>query len=154
MAKRLPPQEIETRRQKALDLRKQGTHWIDIATQLGYSSPGHACGDVMRALARMREATGEAVAEWRDTEIRKLDEYEAITMEALAAKGVHVSVDRDGNVHVTEIDDPDQVLKGVDRLVKIAQRRASLLGLDAPAKVETSGTVRYTVAGVDMSKLS
>jgi hypothetical protein len=41
-----------------------------------------------------------------------------------------------------------------DRLLKIADRRAKLLGLDAPLQVQQQQTVRYEIVGVDPSALT
>lgn len=47
----------------------------------------------------------------------------------------------------------DAGLRGVDRLLHIAERRAKLLGLDAPQQLDAAVSVRYTINGVDMNDL-
>jgi hypothetical protein len=49
--------------------------------------------------------------------------------------------------------DDAPVLNAVDRLVKISESRRKLLGLDAPAKVQSEGTVRYSIDGVNPEDL-
>lgn len=46
------------------------------------------------------------------------------------------------------------MLKSIDRLIRTAQRRAALLGIDSPTKIEATETVRYEIASVDLAKLS
>jgi hypothetical protein len=51
--------------------------------------------------------------------------------------------------------DDAPVLAAVDRLLKVQERRAKLLGLDVPVKrqVEVDGGLRYEVVGVDLDQL-
>jgi len=49
--------------------------------------------------------------------------------------------------------DDAAVLRGVDRVLHIAERRAKLLGLDAPRQLDAAVSVRYTINGVDMNDL-
>src|SRR6266568_9481263 len=49
--------------------------------------------------------------------------------------------------------DDAAVLRGVDRLLHIAERRAKLLGLVAPRQLDAAVSVRYTINGVDMNDL-
>jgi hypothetical protein len=100
--------------QQAIDLRKAGATYEQIAAQLGYSSRQSAC----RAVARLLKAhTVEAVDDLRTLEDGRLDDM------LRAIYGAAVGGD----------------LATIDRILRIAERRAKLWGLDAPAKQEITG---------------
>lgn len=63
--------------------------------------------------------------------------------------------------YVTEPDDPSAVARDVSGPIQAAKvvvqthrSMATLFGLDAPTKVETGGTVRYEIVGVDPEDLT
>ncbi len=99
------------RQARALALRKAGLGYADIARRLGYAGPSGAHKAIMTGL---RALTREPAAELRDLELARLDDMLA---------GLWPNA-RKGNV------------AAVDRVLKIMQRRADLLGLDAPARYE------------------
>jgi hypothetical protein len=100
---------------KALTLRKAGVSYQSIADTLGYKTAG---GAWVAVKAGLKKTLVEPADELRTLEIARLDDY-------LKAIANHVSA---GN------------LTAIDRALKIQQRRAALLGLDMPAKVDvTSG---------------
>lgn len=82
----------------------------------------------------------------RELEIERLDRMQLTVLNILDREHYVIS---DGRV-VTRIDaetdekvpipDPGPVFQAIDRLLKIAERRARLLGLDAPTKVDTTVT--------------
>lgn len=96
---------------EALKLKLAGATYDDIAGQLGYASRSGAHKGVMLALKR--EAKIPA-AELRKVEDMRLDR-------ALLAIWQRVMAGDDG---------------AIDRFIKIAARRAALLGLDEPSKAE------------------
>ncbi len=51
-----------------------------------------------------------------------------------------------------DVADHDPILRAIDRLLKIEEREAKLLGLDAAIKVETT-SYNYTVNGIDANDL-
>jgi hypothetical protein len=99
------------RARQALELRKAGVQYADIAATLKFASASGAYRAVSRALARL---TAEPAAELRKMELLRLDRM----LQAIW----------------------DPVLKGnqgaIDRALKICERRAKLLGLDAPQKIQ------------------
>ena len=99
---------------QALTLRKAGVGYIDIAKALGYKDHSGAWRAVKAALKRTQQ---EPADELRTLELVRLDDM-------LKAIAPHVSA---GN------------LTAIDRALKIQQRRAALLGLDMPAKMELTG---------------
>jgi hypothetical protein len=139
---------IAERRAKAARLRAQGLTYEQIARQCGHRSASNAVQDVQRYLVdTAREATDEV----RAIEVARLDQilYELAqtqieVMKILQRRHVVVSngrvvSDRDG---IDLIDDGvslnaiAQLLAIQDRRLKVQDRRARLLGLDAPTKHE------------------
>ena len=108
--------DVAERRRKALELRKAGVGFQEIADQLGYKDASGAYRAIRAALrAIIKEPAEEVLA----LELARLD--------AMLA-GIWLDA-RKGNV-----------LK-IDRALKIMARRADLLGLDAPKRFE--GTIDY-----------
>lgn len=143
--------ELETavRDAEALRMRARGAAFRDIAAQLGISvSTAHDA--VQRALAAHSE---EPAAQVRALELQRLDALYVRVMEVLDRK--HVTVSNGRVVHLGDepLQDDGPVLAAVDRALKIQARRAALLGLDMPTKVEQSGTLRYEILGVELEAL-
>lgn len=116
----------------------------------------------------MVEGMAEFVAKQRVDAIAKLDAAEAriwevirrrhlmvnagqvVTVPKIDSKTGDMVVTAEGADVVTALEDDGPILAAVNgALDKIWRRRAALLGLDAPTKVETTGTYEYTVNGVD-----
>jgi hypothetical protein len=134
---------IAERRARVLQLRVEQVPYAQIATLLGISE-GLAEKDFQRALeARKTELDARrhvAVA----LEVAKLDALERVawgvlrTRHILAQQGKIVCTD-DG----TPLEDDGPTLAAIDRILKIAERRARMLGHDAPvrAKVEVTDAI-------------
>ncbi|MFA7604469.1 MAG: hypothetical protein WCY29_15830 [Novosphingobium sp.] len=104
---------LSLQRQKAsLELRRLGNSYAEIGRQVGIStSRAHAL--VTQALIEVRDSIREDVIELRALELSRLD----------GMLGGLWPDARKGQVGA------------VDRVLKIMERRARLLGLDAPAKI-------------------
>lgn len=100
---------------KGLQMRKNGASYEVIASTLGWNSPQAAHDAISRALMEMVREPAEEVIR---LELRRLDELFIKPFEAAA---------RQGDL---------QSLAGV---MNIMNRRAKLLGLDAPEKKELTG---------------
>lgn len=126
------------RRAKAVEMRLAGADYDTIATTLGYSDRGAAHKDITRALEANIAEQHHSVELYREEELRTLD---LLMAEAWAVlKRQHVTVSH-GKVIVDEdtgqkLLDDGPTLQAIDRILKIRERRAKLLGLDAPTKVE------------------
>lgn len=146
--------QIAERRTKAIAMRARRESWQAIADALEYASPGAACEDVNRALKQRLQAQGEQADTLRELELQHLDELAQKVLEVLERQHVTVSHGKiiKGEDGKPLLDD-DPVLRSVDRLVRIAERRAKLTGLDSPVKVHTEGVVTFRVEGVDMEQL-
>lgn len=116
---KLSPRRIEAaeRQTQALELRKAGISYDAIAGRLGFAGAQGAYEAVKSALQRTQQEPADEV---RRLEVERLDKLlTALWPEALK-----------GNV------------QAVDRVLKIMERRASLLGLDAAKEVDIRLRVR------------
>ncbi|MGX1483423.1 hypothetical protein RKD45_002499 [Streptomyces griseus] len=121
----------------AARLRARGHTYQQIADELGWTSRGDAHHAVQRAL----EATvKEAAAEVRAIELDRLDTLYRAALAVLERQHVTVSNGRVVSLNEEPILDDGPVLAAIDRLLKIQERRARLLGLDAPTKAAISIT--------------
>jgi hypothetical protein len=98
---------------KVLDLRRQGISYEKIHRITGLSISGaHAM--VKRVMERLTEYANETADEIKKQELLRLDEMQA----ALYKKAVKGDI------------------RAIDAVLRIMQRRAKLLGLDEPEKVD------------------
>ncbi|GAA3470402.1 hypothetical protein [Nonomuraea roseola] len=153
---------------EACRLRTQNLSYQDIADQLGYASKSSAYDAVQRAL---KATVQEPAEELRQLELMQLDELARKAREVLERRHVTVSqgrvvrlgqpfIDDDGNAAVDDgrgdpIEDDAPVLAAIDRMLKIQERRAKLLGLDIPVKQLVGGdvTVTYSFEGISLDDL-
>lgn len=118
----------------AARMRSRGHTYHEIAEQLGFYDRHEARKAIKRVLS---STISEAASEVREMQIRQLDELTVKALSVLEAAHAVVShgkliKDDDGNM----IPDNGPVLAAIDRILKIQERRAKLLGLDASTKVE------------------
>ncbi len=99
--------EAKQKATQAVELRKGGATYQSIADVLGYNSPQAAWEAVTRTLM---ETMREPADELRKLEVDRLDSL-FLTVYPMAKQGI---------------------LSAVDRCLRIMERRARLLGLDAP----------------------
>lgn len=130
---RPPDPAVAQRREQAIKLRMAGVRYEDIARQLGYASRGAAACDVQRALA---STIAEPSEEMRALEVQRLDMLWQNAMKVLSRHHVTVSNGKVVTLDGEPVKDDGPVLQAIDRLLRIQERRAKLLGLDAPAKHE------------------
>jgi hypothetical protein len=129
---------IAQRRADAVAMRMTGASFQAIADKLGYSSRGAACQDITRALEAAVAEQARTVEVYREEELQRLD---LLLAEAWAVlKRQHVTVSHGRIIRDEETDQPliddGPTLAAIDRVLKIQERRAKFLGLDAPTKVE------------------
>lgn len=116
---------------RAAELRSKGWTYPRIAAELGFNHRADAHNAVKRVLNETVREAGEDV---RTLELERLDRLEAAANEVLEREHVTVSNGRVVVLHETPLPDDGPVLAAIDRLLKIQERRARLLGLDAPTK--------------------
>jgi hypothetical protein len=119
---------------EAAQLRACGASYQHIADQLNFANRSAARKAVQRALA---DTVREPAEEVRQIQLAQLDRLTREALKVLERTHIHVSQGRvvksdDG----VPLEDDAPVLNAIDRLLKIQERRAKLLGLDAPSKVE------------------
>jgi hypothetical protein len=140
---------VAERDRRAAELRGKGWSYRKIAAELKIDV--HTAHDaVERALRAIR---AEGAAEVRQLELERLDRmYEAVLG---VLEREHVTVSNGKVIYVGEepLKDDDPVLRAVDRLLKIQERRARLLGLDAEQKVNMSGGLTVEIVGVNEEDL-
>ncbi len=130
---------VAERRAKLVKLRLEGCPYQDIYAELGYSSRGAASRDFSRILEGYIAEQRTSMEVHREVELMKLDTLTAQATRVL--QRTHYMVTQSGRV----AEDPDTgapmlddqpVLNAIDRLLRIGDRRAKLLGLDAPQRLE------------------
>jgi hypothetical protein len=130
---------VANRRATLINYRLAGRRYSDIYEELGYSSAHAASRDFSRALEQNIAEQRSSMEVYREAELMKLDELTVAARRILAR--THYSVSQSGKV----VEDPDTglpmvddqpAMNAIDRLLRIGDRRAKLLGLDAPQRVE------------------
>lgn len=129
--------ETATRDAEAARLRTRGLTYRQIADKLNMAGPGKAYEAVRRVLA---ETTQEAADDLRMVELERLDLMYQAALKVLETEHLTIShgrvIYRDDNGKPLADDGP--VLVAIDRMLKIQERRAKLLGLDAPTKANVT----------------
>lgn len=110
-------EKVIENRAKALELRKSGMSYAQIGEQLGVSDK-RAFQYIKESLEKLTALETTTANELRTLEAERLDAIQAGLFETA----------KNGN------------LWAVDRYLKLAERRAKLLGLDAPIKNEITGS--------------
>lgn len=132
------------RDREACRLRSRRCSYQEISDQLGYGSASNARRAVQKAI---EGAPRDAAAELIQLELDQLDMMTAAVFQVLEAN--HYVVSQGRLIYLDEdappLADDSPVLAAVDRLLKIQERRAKLLGLDQPSKA----TVTHAAADVD-----
>ncbi|MER6191786.1 hypothetical protein [Streptomyces cyaneofuscatus] len=128
---------------RAAELRSKGWTYPRIAAELGFNHRADAYNAVKRVL---KETVREAGEDVRALELERLDRLEAAANEVLEREHVTVSNGRVVSLNETPLPDDGPVLAAIDRLLKIQERRARLLGLDAPTKAAITITPERAAA--------
>ena len=127
MRKTPPPEQID-KEKRVLELKRSGATWDAIAEVVGYANASGAFKAYQRAMVRTLQQPAE---ELRDAEIDRLDRLQrAFWFQAIG--------DRDNEPN----------LRAADFILKVIDRRAKLLGLDAPTKIQAE-VVTYDASGIE-----
>jgi hypothetical protein len=111
------------RRRQALELKKGGATYDVIARTVGYRSASGAHQAVAEALKQIR---GEHVDEVRTIELARLEQMQMALWPAIAATTTPLA----------------ERVKAIDSVLRIMARRAAMLGIDAPFRVDIAEDVR------------
>jgi hypothetical protein len=128
--------EQRKRQDEALALRRAGHDYATIATQLRYASRGAAHNAVTVALDRQ---PAEDAAIMRRLELERLDELLRVAWiqvhmdHVLVQDGRVITVEDSEGVKKPLIDHAGK-MAALDRVIRIMERRAKLMGLDAPTR--------------------
>lgn len=141
-----PRAEVAARRARVVELRTEHIPYALIATQLGISE-STARSDYQRALEQRKREQDEQAHLTVIRELVTLDAAARVAWQVLRKDHIHVQHgkivrDEDG----TPVLDDAPTLNAIDRILKIAERRARLLGLDAPTRIEVSDAVDAEIA--------
>lgn len=117
---------------QAVELRGRGMTYRAIAEQLGLHDASAAHKAVQRAMVA---TVAEPCETLRRLELLRLDTMAVAAWEVLDAEHPLVSAGRIMALNGEPLTDPMPVLHAIDRLLRIAERRARLLGLDAVIRV-------------------
>lgn len=129
--------DLHEREIRAVELRKAGHSFFEIAQALGFSNKGAAWKAVRRALQRWG---AENVAELRQLEVMRLDTItRKLWPKILGQKARPGGVDEEGNV----VEPRDEIPPDMDAMrlyLQVSARRSRLLGLDAAIEVALPGS--------------
>lgn len=122
---------------EAARLRVRGLTYRQIADELDMAGPGKAYEAVQRLL---RETVQEAADDLRSVELERLDQMYQAALKVLETE--HYAVSHGKVIYLEDggppLADDGPVLQAIDRLLKVQERRAKLLGLDAPTKANVT----------------
>ncbi len=121
---------------EAANLRVRGWTYAEVAAEVGFASPGAAHDAVSRSLA---ESVRVPVQQAREIAAHHLDQlaFEAWKL----VKSRHIAVSGGRAIYLDDgepVVDVKPVVDALNVLVRIEERRAKLLGLDAPRQVVTN----------------
>jgi hypothetical protein len=135
--------ETVKRDAQAAALRARSWTYQRIGEELGISKQS-AYDAVQRAL---RDTLQEPADDVRALELERLDGMYAAVLAVLERDHVTLYQGEVVRVEGAVLVDDGPVLSAVDRLLRIQERRAKLLGLDLPVKqqIEAEHTVRYQI---------
>jgi hypothetical protein len=139
---------------RALEFRRRGLSYSQIAAQMEWRSDASAYGAVQRALAdQSREVSAEVI----QIETARLDELTRTLHRVLATKHYVVSVGSGKIARHPDTDQPLQddgpVIQAVAGLLRISERRSKLLGLDAPARARVE-VITEDVVDAEIARLT
>ena len=133
-----PTLETAERDSKACRMVEQGYRYDEIAKELGFSDRGAAHRAVERALILTRQ---EAADDVRKIHLARLQEMYRTAREIMLKN--HIAVQNGKVVYLDAIDgtrtpvaDDLPKLAAIDRMLRVLEREAKLLGLDAAKQVE------------------
>jgi Lon protease-like protein len=130
---------IAERRAKLIDYRRERRPYREFYAELGYSSPYAASRDFNRALEENLAKVRTSIEAYREAALLELDDLAAVALRIMASQhyavgtGGRVALDPDTGVPLI---DHGPNLAAIDRVLRIQDRQAKLLGLDAAQKVE------------------
>lgn len=130
-APKLPPLAVRERQQRVLELREQGLSPLKIAKETG-CSPALVYRDLKEILQRTQAHEEELAEHYRRVELQRLDSMQ----QSWWARATGNATKQDG----TKLPADE---KAAQVVLRIMERRAKLLGLDAPTLTKSEVDVRF-----------
>jgi transposase-like protein len=141
---------IAARRAEAIRLRVRGKTIREIARELGISV-GLAHSDVRAVMSETSKRAAEDAETERELDLARIDSALQVVADVLEGSLQINSTEGDPAELLQALAGAAELkLKGIDRLVKLTDARAKLLGLYAPTKTEND----HRVAEVSLDDLS
>ena len=146
---------------KVIALKRADLSFAEIAARLGISKAS-AHRAFHRALQRIVEPE---VLAYRAEQLARIALEREEAMDIMGGRHIVVSNghivseiigrnDEGDPIYGDPLTDPGPTLAAIDRLIKLDDQEAKLLGMYAETRVNLSGGVRYEVVGIDASDLS
>lgn len=129
--KRLFMAELDKTEQRVIDLRRAGWTFKRIADELGYSNASGPANVFKRIMDEQYQVTRAAADAFRQEEAERLDEQLQLLISGQTAAPENLAY--------------------VDKILKVLERKARLMGLDAPTRVES--TVNMNLSHEDALEL-
>jgi hypothetical protein len=123
---------------KACELRAYGWTYEKIANELGYTDRSHARQGIERAMLAIVQEPAEEMIK---IHLERLREMYRTAREIMVARhmmvqhGKVVTITTDTGEHIP-VEDPMPKLAAIDRMTRVLEREAKLLGMDAPKQIE------------------
>ena len=135
---------MEARKAKALELLALGNTYTEIAHELGYKSKSSAIDLIRSALKEHTALNAEEVNEIRRKDALKLEAIERSLLPSVVGKDLSTMSDKEKY----------PLLETVDRIVKLQERRAKLLGIDhtPDLNLTSSGQIQVILDGQVVEK--
>lgn len=129
--------------QRAAAMRARSMSYDQIGAELGLSRSA-AFASVQRAMRDTLDQGREEAEALRQIELDKLDYLERRLFGIIQKKHVHVTPSgKIAYLNGEPVEDDDPIVKAIDSLLRVQQRRARLLGLDRPVEVHVEAQVDF-----------
>ena len=140
---------VAERRGQAFDLFLKGIDPAEIAQLCGYQDGTAATTDIRATLRILRERAYDDMDALRSAELARLDGMMAKCFEII--EDDHPLLFQG---EATGYSDVAPKLAAMKMILGIMERRAKLLGMDAPTKIGVSAVVKYELVGIDTGALT
>lgn len=136
-------EELAHDKTRAVEMRLAGKRWDEIAERISESTGRPTTADTVRRWVndQLASTLNEAAAELRAQEVAKLDKYLAALDDIIEHGAESPYGGSDGGFYTDE----SKRIQAIAAATRLSQRRAKLLGLDAPTQVEVATTFEGTI---------
>lgn len=139
--------------ERIVQLKREGRTFQEIAATMGISKTTAIRG-FHRVKQRVERRAEEDYATYRDEQLARIEVQREVVMDVMTGKHLAVSNGIVVRVDGEPLEDSMPALAAVDRLVKLDDQEAKLVGIYAEKKVAVTGGLRYEIVGVDPEALT